>query len=117
MLKFATILDAHTFANSEAGQAVIKAAYAGNIPVFPLARREFYKTPQAAALAALVGVNTDFLGDSYGVVLARNDAGARFYSADVGNGEGYIWTTAEGFQGFLDGHDWTDDEWAEQCSL
>lgn len=72
-----------------------------------------YRTPQAAALAALANCTDEELesiGNDFSVTTVRCD-GIQLYGADIGHNGGMTHTDLEGFERFLEGKDWLDSDW------
>ncbi|MBG6222141.1 MULTISPECIES: hypothetical protein [unclassified Janthinobacterium] len=103
------------FARSDEGTDYINEQYVGET-----ANQEYqgaffsvYRTPQAAALAALANCTDeelDRVGDEFSVATARCD-GILLHSADIGHNGGMTHTDLDGFKRFLEGNDWMECDW------
>lgn len=72
-----------------------------------------YRTPEAAALAALAeGLDDepDWPGDAFSVTVVRCN-GILLYGADTAHNDGMTHTDRHGFVDFLKGNDWLDSDW------
>lgn len=104
-----------SFARSNEGTDYIAEQYVGNTANqdSPGAFFSVYRTPQAAALAALANCTDDELqwaGGDFSVTTVRCD-GIRLYGADTGHNGGMTHTDHIGFIEFLKGDDWLDSDW------
>ncbi|WP_426174903.1 hypothetical protein [Massilia sp. TWR1-2-2] len=98
------------FARSDEGANYINEQYVGETAnqEYPGAFFSVYRTPQAAALAALANCTDEELarvGDEFSVATARCD-GILLHSAEIGHNGGMTHTDLEGFASFLEGNDW-----------
>jgi len=107
--------DAFLFANSDDGEAFIKSHYVGETAINRSNGHciSLYKSPEAAALAALSEhsqEDADPERDRFSVD-ARSCDGELLYAADVGHNDSMTHTDTEGFIFFLKGRNWLDSEW------
>lgn len=103
------------FARSDEGAVYIDEQYVGQTEnkESPGAFFSVYRTPQAAALAALAnctGEELEWAGDDFSITTVRCD-GIRLYGADTGHNGGMTHTDHGGFVEFLKGDDWLDSDW------
>lgn len=103
------------FARSDEGADYIDKQYVGKTANqdSPGAFFSVYRTPQAAALAALANCadeELEWVGGDFSVTTVRCD-GIRLYGADTGHNGGMTHTDHVGFFEFLKGGDWLDSDW------
>lgn len=102
------------FARSDEGANYIDEQYVGKTANqdSPGAFFSVYRTPQAAALAALANCTDEELewaGNNFSVTTVRCDW-IRLYGADTGHNGGMTHTEHGGFVDFLKGDDWLDSD-------
>lgn len=117
-ITFASILNAYAFANSDAGLALIDAAYNDQVYIRGChggyTRLSSYRTPQAAALAALVNTEAEKLGNAFGITTLLSEGGDVSHAATLEHDGDYTHTDAKGFLEFLNDNDWQDEDWRQK---